>query len=520
MPDDLSKLQRTPRETARWQRAQQDLLGGQSVRALAGYSDLVQRYPGVAQLWFELGIAATGQLGFDMADQAFQRSIELSRHDAPMLVLIGQQYHRLRRLRKARECFEQAVAVAPKSVHARLSLAVWYEREHKLEEAIECVEACLAEHPHDAQARCVSALLLHRKGRNAEAEAVLRAVANGNNNDPNVRYSSRQLLGVVLDALGQHAEALRWLREAKDVQRRTVNAAKMEQDYDRSDRWRRKLLAALTPETIRQWRKEAGAEAPARLALLGGHPRSGTTLLERILGAHPEIMAFDESEAFAQEVWDPLAPLKAVQGLALESLSRMPLARRGEMRRRYFKSLLRETDTGDGGKLLLDKNPSLTAALHLWTRILPEAKIIIALRDPRDVIISCYFQNLILTPANANFLTLERAAKHYADLMDVWLRMRELGGLDWIETRYESVVENLESEGRRVTEFLGLSWHADQAKHHELSRQKFLFAPTYNDVTKPVHRRSVGRWERYSEALAPIQPLLEPYCRAFGYATG
>ena len=78
--------------------------------------------------------------------------------------------------------------------------------------------------------------------------------------------------------------------------------------------------------------------------------------------------------------------------------------------------------------ILLDKNPTPTSSLHLWLRVFPESKALIALRDPRDVIVSCFFQNLALTPLNANFLSLERAVKHYADLMDVWLRLRELGG--------------------------------------------------------------------------------------------
>ena len=76
----------------------------------------------------------------------------------------------------------------------------------------------------------------------------------------------------------------------------------------------------------------------------------------------------------------------------------------------------------------------------------------------------------------------------------------------------------LEAEGKRVTEFLGLAWHPQQAKSHETAARKLLFAPTYNDVTKPVHNRAVGRWRHYAEALAPIQEKLAPYCRAFGYA--
>jgi len=144
-------------------------------------------------------------------------------------------------------------------------------------------------------------------------------------------------------------------------------------------------------------------------------------------------------------------------------------------------------------------------------------KVIITLRDPRDVIVSCYFQNLRLNAINANFLSLERTAVHYADLMDVWLRMRELGGFDWIETRYEDIVAGLEAEGRRVTEFLGLSWQPQQAAFHESNRKKFVFSPTYTEVTQPVYQRAVGRWRNYAEALAPIQARVAPYCRAFNY---
>ena len=105
----------------------------------------------------------------------------------------------------------------------------------------------------------------------------------------------------------------------------------------------------------------------------------------------------------------------------------------------------------------------------------------------------------------------------YGDCMDVWLRMRELGGFEWIETRYEDVVSNLESEGQRVTNFLGLQWHKDQATYYETAGRKFVHSPTYNAVTKPVYNRAVRRWEHYAEALAPLQPGLAKFCQTFGY---
>jgi hypothetical protein len=75
----------------------------------------------------------------------------------------------------------------------------------------------------------------------------------------------------------------------------------------------------------------------------------------------------------------------------------------------------------------------------------------------------------------------------------------------------------MEKEGRRVTEFLGLSWHEDQGRFYEKSLKKQLYSPTYQDVTRPVYTRSVGRWNAYEKYLAPILPALKPYCLAFGY---
>jgi tetratricopeptide (TPR) repeat protein len=518
MPGTLVHLERTPRDVARWQKAQQQLLGGQHGPALAAYRDLARRYPAVPELWFELGNAAAGELDFAQANVAYRRALELAPRKVSLLCSIGQQYQGLRQLDDARACYERAVTVDPDSVDARISLAVWFEKERRLDEAWECVEACFARHPRDDQARYFRAFLLHRKQRDAEAETALRDLIKDSPQYPYVKYASRHLLGVVLDQLGQCAEAMQWLIEAKALVRAITDTALLERGYDEGDRRRRALLAALTPEMIRRWREEPPASVERyQVAFLGGHPRSGTTLIEQILDAHPEVLAFDEPVAFSQEITSRIN-LSPLGGEAeLRALDALPASRRAEMRRRYIKSLLREIEGEPAARMLLDKNPSPTMSLNIWLRVFPDLKVIIALRDPRDVIISCFFLNIMLNPTNVNFLSLERTAKHYADLMDVWLRLRELGGFDWLETRYEDVVANLEEEGKRVTGFLGLSWHPGQARYYETARRKFLFAPTYHDVTQPVYKRAVGRWERYAGALEPIQSRLAPYCRAFGY---
>jgi hypothetical protein len=515
---DLANLEKSPQDLARWQKAQKQLLAGQAALALPAYQDLAKRFPTIANLWFELGTAAAADLDFDLAREAFARAEDLASTDSAVLIALGQQYHRLRQPARARACFERAARAAPASSHARLSWAAWLERERRLDDALEQAEACLTRNPRDAAALYYRAFLLHRKGRATEAHGKLSDLIQTGAGDPGVRISCLHLMAVVLDELGQYVEAMEWLLKAKALTRQHNNVAALEATYQKAARRRRSLLAQLTPEMIRRW--HLGAQTPdtsSKLALLGGHPRSGTTLLEQILGAHPSIRAFDESDAFVVEIGDRLFSADPFPPLTAAALDTLSPGRQAELRGRYFKSLFRELEGEITANVLLDKNPTPTASLPLWLRIFPDSKIIIALRDPRDVIISCFFQNLALTPMNVNFLSLDRAVQHYADLMDVWLRLRDLGGFDWIESRYEDLVAGAETEGRRVTEFLGLTWHPAQVNCHESARARFVFSPTYSEVAKPVHNRAVGRWNHYAAALEPSQPKLRGYLAAFGY---
>ncbi len=519
LQEDLAKLRRSPQAMASWQNALTQLNSGLHAPALAGYRNLVQQFPNVPQLWAELGLAAAEELEFALADQSFQRALELAPSDAVLLAFIGTQYYQLRRLDQAFSCFKRAVVADPSSTGARRDLASWLERSRRLDEAWKYVESCVAQHPKDAHMLYFQAFLLRRKGLDREAETALRSLLQNDSLLPlDVQFNANFLLGNVLDALGQYAEALTCLGKAKMLRRKMGDTAQLEQDYEKMALARRKLLAELTPETLRRWRDEAAdSPCPHRLALLGGAARSGTTLMEQILGVHPDILVFDETLSFGKEVVSRLHPPLSAREMTLESLNDLTAAGRAQMIGRYFKSLLRETEEKPGDRLLLDKNPSRTVWLHIWLRLFPQSKVVMALRDPRDVIISCYFQNFPLNWSIIGFLSFEGTAKYYSGCMDAWLRMRELGGFEWIETRYEDVVGNLEAEGRRVTNFLGLPWHEAQATYYETAGRQFVHSPTYNEVGKPIYKRSMGRWEHYAEAMAPLQPGLAKYLRAFGY---
>jgi hypothetical protein len=342
------------------------------------------------------------------------------------------------------------------------------------------------------------------------AERRLRDLIASEPKHPYVRYASRYELAQILDRTDRFDEAMQLLADAKQLVRALTDTELLLKGYDQGAASARRFAKSLPNDILRQWAQffpERKRESIPPLAFLGGHPRSGTTLLEQMLGAHPEVAALDEPTAFLNILEPEFHRSKELSSTRVNTLRHL-----------YIQALLEEVGAAGTGKLLVDKNPSPTARLPLWLRVFPELRVLIALRDPRDVVLSCYFQNIPLNSTNVNFLSLERLAKHYADLMDIWLAAREWEGFAWLETRYEDLVADLENEGGRVTGFLGLDWHEEQSRFYEKSRNKQLYSPTYQDVTRPVYTRSVARWRAYEKYLSPILPALEPYCRRFGYS--
>jgi Flp pilus assembly protein TadD len=489
--------------------ARRFLLGHEFGRALPRYEKLTRQHPGEAVIWAEYGNAASGLGQVELADQAWQKALGLAGGDADLIGMIGHQYQGMRKPEKASACFARAAAADPRGINPRISLAVLLEKSHRLDEARTAVNECLAIDAKDDQARYFSAVLDRREGKLESAETRLRDLIKSEPRHPFVQYACRYELAQILDRKNDFDGAMRLLTEAKQIVRGLTDTEVLLKGYEQGAESARRFTRNLPKTILRTWAEyfpERKRETPARLAFLGGHPRSGTTLLEQVLDSHPEVAALDEPTAFL----DVLQP-------EFHKSKELSSARLNTLRRLYTQALVREVGPAGAGKLLIDKNPSPTARLPLWLRVFPELRVIIALRDPRDVILSCYFQNIPLNAANVNFLSFERLAKHYADLMDIWLTVRDWEGFASMETRYEDIVAGLEKEGRRVTEFLGLAWHDDQARFHEKSREKRLYSPTYQDVTQPIYGRSVARWRAYEKYLAPILPALEPYCRVFKY---
>jgi tetratricopeptide (TPR) repeat protein len=475
---------------------------GNFAEALSLYAALVKYYP---QGGGEYGRAAAQSGDFALADRIWENVRKYEPKNAGVLAGLAGEYGKIGLHTKSRVLFSEAANLEPRNLDSQIKLAWLLARTNSVEDARPVVKRCLELNARDEQARFLAAHLDRRENKFADAERQFRELLASSARLPHVRYSCHSELANILDRTERFDDAMTVLEQGKQFARQGFNLkAQRKAFYEQHDREVRAVIS-LPKNTLQTWEKTFPPRLRTEVApvsFLSGSSRSGTTLLERILDAHPGVAACDESLVF-----------KKIQPLVDITAASIPAPRLNAVRQLYVKSLTTVLGLPEQGRLLLDKNPSRTIWLAAFLRVFPELRVLIGLRDPRDIMISLYFQD----HPNTNYLTFEELAKHYRGVMDVWLAVREWEGLAWLETRYEDVVADLHKEGGRVTKFLGLEWHENQERFHEKNREKPILSTNYTDVTKPVYKRSVGRWRVYEKQLASALPLLEPYCKRFGY---
>jgi hypothetical protein len=239
--------------------------------------------------------------------------------------------------------------------------------------------------------------------------------------------------------------------------------------------------------------------------------------LEQVLDSHPGLVSSDEREAFGRDIFPAMWQTDKTPLPTAEALDAIPAERLANQRARYLNYMAAALNEPIGERVHLDKNPTMTLLLPGMLRLFPETKLLIALRDPRDVVISCFMQYLPLNTNSVCFLTLERTARRYAHDLGIWLKFRKILTTPWLEIRYEDCVADLEREARRTLEFLGLPWDPAVLEYRERLKTKAVSSPTYEAVSKPLYTTAIGRWKRYRKFLEPCLPILQPFVEAFGY---
>jgi hypothetical protein len=319
-----------------------------------------------------------------------------------------------------------------------------------------------------------------------------------------------------LDASGHHEDAFQVLRSAHRSQLAEL------------DEWLPNAraigdLSSITdqrcdPADVAEWRDCSIPLSTQSPIFIIGFPRSGTTLLEQALDAHPRLRSMDEQPFLSAviESWNQ-AGLRYPDGL--KELSQQQLDQAREL---YWKLVRSRVQLGPNERLI-DKNPLNLLRLPAICRLFPRAQIILAIRHPLDVIWSCYSQPFGSPEFALLCKDLPTLARNYRAAFDFFYSHIELlRRTDFepsvYELSYERLVTNVESQMRKLCAAVDLEWHTSVTDpSRNAKRQRYISTPSYGQVVQPVTARAVGRWQRYRLHLEPVIETVRPYLLRWGY---
>jgi tetratricopeptide (TPR) repeat protein len=414
----------------------------------------------------------------------------------------------------AKLAYERAIALKPDFPEALSSLAVIDARAGRLADARAYANRSLRIDPDEPTAIIALSIIDLAEKSFASAEERLRAALAGTRAVGHTRAVLLGYLGDALDGQERVREAFAAYSEGNDEHRRLH--AQFFAKRSRSIDLLNQLVSDFSEVSPEGWKRsdceKPSPNRPHTHVFLLGFLRSGTTLLEQVLSTHPDVAALEERETFSELVPAYLshkAGLTRLATLAGDELERA---------RATYWSRVRSYGIEPSGRVFIDKQPLNTFNLPLIAKLFPDARILFALRDPRDVVFSCYRRHFAVNATTYELLQLEDAARYYAAVMRMAELCRERLSLNLHELRYENLVEDFDASVQAACAFIGLEWKQEMREFSAAAQERTIRSPSASQVRRRLYGEGIGHWRRYSEQLRPAFPILEPWIAKYGYA--
>jgi tetratricopeptide (TPR) repeat protein len=484
-------------------RAAELLRAGRMDEAIGLLREAVRQSPSDVAAVAELATALATANRPDLALPAWEQVVALAPATAAGHTGRGRALQALARPDEAVAAFKRALALAPTAHDARFGLAMAGFNAGDLDTA----EGHARRLPDDPARDWLLARISMSRGDFAGVLTILEPLLPKLADGP--RADALLLQAEALDRLGRPAEAFAAAMEGKAIQHRLFagRAAGREGETARLIR-----LAAFFSKADPWPRAEApGSDECEGHVFLVGFPRSGTTLLEQALAAHPRVVALEEAPTLAEARREFMA---TPQGL--QRLSRLAGSEADRWRAEYWR-VVREHGVEPNGKVFLDKAPAGTSDLALAARLFPNAKILFAVRDPRDVVLSCAMNAFQMNALTYAFTSLEETAACYASTMALAREYRRVLPLDLREVRYERLAADFAVEVGAIASFLGLPFDEAMTEPAAAARNRSVRTPSAAHVRAGVDRRGLDRWRGYAAELGPVKAVLAPWVEAWGY---
>jgi Flp pilus assembly protein TadD len=462
--------------------------------------ELTRRDPADAKAWGTLSTLYKRAGHEDDSFDALCKSASLSPGDPAVLTDYGNACAFRNMFDEAQAVLDRALTLDPTLSAAYLGLGNILERTNREGELPALLERAASGGASAEALHFLRALKLKRDGNFEDALVEVDQAG-----EAVIHPRRRQVRGQILDRLGRAEEAWGEFTEmnrfweedpTKPLERARAYVELTHAEMDR-----------LSPQWLASWTTSPPLNRRTPVFLVG-FPRSGTTLLDTMLMGHPDARVLEETP-FIAEVERELGGNERFPNLSADAIA--------EAQASYFAKVATLVDLA-GNPLVVDKQPLNLNRVPTIKRLFPDAKFILALRHPLDVLLSCYVTNFRPNMGMANFLRLEDAANLYDLTFAYWEKAQRLFGLDVHTIVYERMVEDPAGQLKPLVEWMGLDWRDELLDHQKTASSRgHISTASYAQVVEPIYTRSKGRWQRYAKHLEPIIPTVRPWIDKFGY---
>jgi tetratricopeptide (TPR) repeat protein len=416
-------------------------------------------------------------------------------------------------VRRARNEYERALALKPGDIDALAHLASMAGARGDVAGARDYAKRALAQNPRNEIA--LLALVMVDVEEKQYAQALSRLAPLIGRPDLNAvnRAIAHGLKGDALDGLGQTEEAFAAYVASKASMRVVFETSQTSPGESALARVNR-LIEYFEVANRRAWCRgeiiPVNSPVMTHVFLLG-FPRSGTTLLEKIIDAHPEAETISELDCLIEAAQGLIGSPEAVR--RLEELDDAAAARY----RQLYWNRAAQHGVAPARRIFVDKMPLNSVLLCVIAKLFPDAKILFATRDPRDVVLSCFRRRFGVNADTYELLNLDDAARFYDRVMHLTQLYRDKLDLAVHELRYECVVTDFVGEARKMCAFLGVAWDDSILDFAKKLGLKDIGTPSAAQVARGIYADGIGQWRRYNAQLEPIFPILAPWVTRFGY---
>ena len=247
------------------------------------------------------------------------------------------------------------------------------------------------------------------------------------------------------------------------------------------------------------------------LVFLIGFPRSGTTLLDSILRSHSEITVLEEKPYLLNLRHDFFKQ----NDNNLSSLLNITQDIRDKIRNEYFKKIF--SQIGKNKRIIIDKFPLTIIELGFVKCIFPNAKIILAMRHPCDVVTSCFFSSFKINDAMVNFLSWSSTIQFYNKVFDLFEFYSNEMNLNFLTIKYEDLIINFKNNVQKMTKYIGLEYESNMENFYITAKNRSrISTPSYTQVINPLYTTSINRWKNYPNTNE-TQKKLNKWIKKFNY---